>query len=79
MNEHKSTTPTEKIAAFDQVNARSGHDWMTGEQSSSDYFAQARADAVRIPLSAEISSVDSPPSLLERVRRSLLSLFKASP
>ncbi|MGW0583468.1 hypothetical protein ACWD25_47895 [Streptomyces sp. NPDC002920] len=79
MTKQNSSTSTEKIVAFDQVNARSGHDWMKGEESSADYFARARAEAVRAPLSAEAHSADSTaPSVLEKLRRAFSGLFRTS-
>jgi len=79
MTKQNNSTSTEKIVAFDQVNAHSGHDWMTGEESSADYFARARAEALRPPLSAEAHSADSTaPSVLKKLRRALSGFFTAS-
>ncbi len=80
MTKRNSSTSTEKIVAFDQVNAHSGHDWMTGEESSADYFARARAEALRPSLSVQAHGADSAaPSVLKKLRKAVSGFFKASP
>ncbi|OQR63434.1 hypothetical protein B6E66_13930 [Streptomyces maremycinicus] len=79
MTKRNSSASTENVVAFDQVNARSGHDWMKGEESSADYFARARAEAVRSARSAKARGADSDaPSPLEKLRRAFSGLFRAS-
>lgn len=81
MTKQNNSTSTENIVAFDQVNAHSGHDWMTGEESSADYFARARAEALPPPLPAAAHRTDSAaPSVLKKLGRALSGfLFRASP